>query len=48
MAYFLKKFQNETEYNEWKNSEEYLTPNVCKILTNRTIQYNPYDRYNVH
>lgn len=48
MAYFLKKFQNETEYNEWKTSEEYLEPNVCKILNNRTIQYKPYDPYNGH
>ena len=43
MADYLKLFKNENEYTQWQNSDNYITPNVCKIEENNTILYNKYE-----
>lgn len=40
MARFIKRFKTFSEYDEFKNSSNYRTPNVCKIMENSSIIYN--------
>ena len=39
---YLKKFQTETEYQEYKNGDEYITPNLSGIVYKDQIKYNKY------
>lgn len=48
MADYLKLFQNDSEYTQWENSSDYLTPNVCKIVETETIIYNGYKEENIN
>ena len=43
MADYIKLFQTNSEYMQWEQSTEYLTPNVCKIEENNSILYNKYE-----
>lgn len=36
---YLKLFQNENEYLSYKDSSNYITPNVSMIFENRNIRY---------
>ena len=38
---YLKKFETETEFEAYKNSEDFITPNVTYITSNKKI-----DMYN--
>lgn len=39
---YLKKFQTETAYQEYKSGSEYITPNLSAIVDNDQIRYNKY------
>lgn len=41
MADYIKLFKTNSEYIQWGQSTEYLTPNVCKIEEDNSIKYNP-------
>ena len=41
MKDYLKQFASVTIYNTWKNSENYIAPNVSHILDNNVIHYQP-------
>jgi hypothetical protein len=37
---YLKKFQTETEYNSYKNGDEYKTPNLSAIVELKKVRFN--------
>lgn len=49
---YLKKFKTHAEYEAYKNSQDYLTPNVSWCLDNNEVHFNkytlPYDPFNGH
>jgi hypothetical protein len=49
MAIYLKKFENHTQYETYKASTEFITPNVSLCVTENEVHYNPFvDPYNGH
>lgn len=49
---YLKKFKTHAEYEAYKSSQDYLTPNVSWCLDNNEVHFNkytsPYDPFNGH
>ena len=39
---YLKKFNNETEYNTFVGSEQYITPNLCAIVETNECKINKF------
>lgn len=37
----LKSFNNISEYNTFVESEEYILPNVSRIVSEDSVEYNP-------
>lgn len=37
---YIKLFENDEQYQEFVNSEEYITPNICYINTTDTVMIN--------
>ena len=38
----LKQFANESDYQAFKESGEYITPNVSYVVENTGVMFNPY------
>lgn len=38
---YLKKFNNSSDYESFKEGEEYVTPNVSLITDNNSVMFNP-------
>ena len=38
---YLKSFNNASEYNVFVASEEYILPNVSRIIAEDIVEYNP-------
>ena len=38
---YLKYFNNASEYNAFVESEEYILPNVSRIVSGDSVEYNP-------
>lgn len=41
MSKYLKLFQNVSDYETYKNGEEFLLPNVSFIVNEETVHFNP-------
>lgn len=39
---YLKTFNNDVEYEQFTNSSNYITPNICYIENNDSIVFKPY------
>lgn len=39
---YLKLFETEAEYTQFKDSEQFITPNVSYIENSDVVMYNPY------
>lgn len=39
---YLKQFANESDYQAFKESEEYITPNVSYVVENSGVSFSPY------
>ena len=44
MAVYFRKFEKISDYETFKNSEDWITPNICKIMEDGTIMYNEYEK----
>ena len=42
MGKYLTLFQSNTQYEEYKNGEKYLLPNVSFVLNGEITHFNPY------
>ena len=42
MGKYLKKFNEDAEYQAFKESEEYILPNVSYVENNNVVYYNPF------
>lgn len=43
---YLKKFETEAEYTAYKNSEDFITPNVTYVVSNNVV-YMTSDDYTI-
>jgi hypothetical protein len=39
---YLKQFKQVSEYNAFKESEDYILPNVSSIVETESVEFNPY------
>ena len=38
---YIKEFNLSSEYDNWVNSDDFVTPNVAYVIETRGVQYNP-------
>lgn len=38
---YIKVFETQSEYNAFKESDKYITPNVSYIKEDNEVEYNP-------
>jgi hypothetical protein len=39
---YLKKFNNSDSYNSFKESEQFVLPNVSSIVETQSVEFSPY------
>lgn len=43
--YFIKNFKTQEEYEAYKSSSEWITPNLCSIVANNLVLFQEYDSF---